>query len=293
MRNKLTRLSSVLLITVLVILLFTGCSSAPVTSIATTTTTSTATQTTATTQTQTVTATTTLEAITLNISAASSLTDALKEINNIYVKNNSNITLSPNFAGSGTLQKQIEQGAPADVFISAAASQMNTLSNEGLIDNTTCKNLLNNKVVLIVPFDSALNLTGFNDLAQDKVKKIAVGDPKSVPAGTYAQQAFDKLGITAQVSGKYVLGADVKGVLSYVESGNVDAGIVYSTDALSSAKVKVVASAPDEINTKVVYPVAVVAASKHPGIAKDYQNFLFSSEAKAIFEKYGFSMAAK
>jgi molybdate transport system substrate-binding protein len=293
MRNKIIRLFSILFVGIILIASLTGCSGGAVTSTTTATTTSTTTQITATTTTQTITSTTKIQAITLNISAAASLTEALKEINALYIQEKPCITLTPNFAASGTLQKQIEQGAPADIFISAAASQMNTLSNEALIDNSTRKNLLNNKVVLVVPNDSALGLTSFSDLTLDKVKKIAIGDPKSVPAGTYAQQAFDKLGITAQVTAKFVLGADVKGVLSYVESGNVDAGIVYATDALTSTKVKVVASAPDEINAKVVYPAAVVAPSKNSSAAQDYLNFLFSSQAKTIFEKYGFSLASK
>jgi molybdate transport system substrate-binding protein len=229
--------------------------------------------------------------VTLNISAAASLTDAIKAINDLYTKDRSNVTLTPNFAGSGTLQTQIENGAPADIFISAAAAQMDNLQKEDLILTDTRKNLLYNSLVLIVPADSALGLTGFSDLASDKVKQIAIGDPKSVPAGKYAQLAFDKLGITDKVKGKYVMGADVKGVLSYVESGNVDAGLVYSTDALTSQKVKVVANAPADINSQIVYPAAVVKASKSPDEAKAYINFLFSDQAKAVFIKYGFTMA--
>jgi molybdate transport system substrate-binding protein len=261
-----------------------GCTNTSTTSTTLSTTTS---------MTPTSTSSTTLRAVALNVSAASSLTDALKEINALYTKENPNITITPNFASSGTLQKQIEQGAPADVFISAGASQMDALQKENLIVTTTRKNLLNNTLVMIVPNDSTLGLTNFKDLAGDNVKKIAIGDPKSVPAGSYAQMAFDELGITAQVTGKYVIGADVKGVLSYVESGNVDAGLVYSTDAKTSTKVKVVANAPADINAKIVYPAAVVAASKVAKAATNYENFLFGTEAKTIFEKWGFTMAGK
>jgi molybdate transport system substrate-binding protein len=231
--------------------------------------------------------------ITLNISAAASLTDALKEINGLYTKAKSNVTITPNFASSGTLQTQIENGAPADVFISAAAAQMDNLQKKDLLINDSRKDLLMNKVVMIVPTDSTLGLASFNDLANDKVKKIAIGDPKSVPAGTYANQAFDKLGITAKVQPKEILGADVRQVLTYVESSNVDAGIVYSTDALTSTKVKVAASAPDDINAKVVYPAAVIKASKNVDAAKDYVTFLFSAQAKTVFEKYGFIVVKK
>lgn len=231
--------------------------------------------------------------VTLSISAAASLTDALTEINNLYTKDHSNVTITPNFASSGTLQKQIEQGAPCDVFISAAASQMDNLEKGSLIVTGSRKNLLNNKVVLIVPADSNLGLASFNDLTKDTVKKIAIGDPKSVPAGTYGQQAFDKLGITESIQSKLILGSDVRQVLSYVESGDVNAGIVYSTDAAVSSKVKVVASAPDEINVKIVYPIAVIKASKNTDAAQDYIDYLFTAKAKEIFEKFGFTTIGK
>lgn len=229
----------------------------------------------------------------LNVSAAASLADVLKEIDTAYTQAHSNVTITLNFASSGTLQQQIEQGAPADVFISAAAKQMDNLQNESLILTDTRKNLLQNTLVLIVPADSDLGITSFSDLTADKVKQIAIGDPKSVPAGTYAVQAFDELGITTQLASKEVLGSDVRQVLTYVETGNVEAGIVYSTDALTSTKVKVVANAPADINAKIVYPVAVVKASKNPDAAKAYLNFLFGDKAKAIFIKYGFTMVGQ
>jgi molybdate transport system substrate-binding protein len=231
--------------------------------------------------------------VTLNVSAASSLIDVIKEINSCYKEKNPSITITPNFASSGTLQKQIENGAPCDVFISAGVDQMDALEKQELLLTDTRKNLLNNKIVLIVPSDSTLNLTGFKDLTNDKVKKVAIGDPKSAPIGKYGQQAFDLLGITVQLQPKYVIGADARGILSYVESGNVDAGVVYSTDALTSTKVKIVANAPDEINARIVYPVAVIKASQNYDAAKDYVYLLFTKQAKSIFEKYGFSIAIK
>jgi molybdate transport system substrate-binding protein len=234
-----------------------------------------------------------LQGVTLNVSAASSLSDVLRAINVAYVARNPKVAITPNFASSGTLQTQIENGAPADVFISAAAAQMDNLKKKGLVVDETRKDLLNNRVVLVVPNDSTLGLTSLSDLALDKVKRIAIGEPKSVPAGTYAAQAFDQLGITAQVQPKEVLGADVRQVLTYVESGNVDAGIVYSSDALTSTKVKVVAAAPPEINARVVYPVAVVRASKVPEAARGYIDFLSGAQAKTLFEKYGFSLVAR
>lgn len=231
--------------------------------------------------------------IELNVSAALSLTDALKTINDLYMQENKNVKIVANFASSGTLQKQIEQGAPADVFISAAAAQMDALQKQQLIVDETRKNLLNNKVVLIVLANSSLRLSSFNDLVSDKVAKIAIGDPKSVPAGTYGKEAFDMLGITEKLQPKLILGGDVRQVLAYVESGNVDAGIVYSTDAAISKSVKIVANAPDAVNAKIVYPVAVIKSSKVVDVSKTYMSFLFSNNAKTIFEKYGFSVVNK
>ncbi len=233
------------------------------------------------------------EAITLNVSAAASLTDALKEINALYTTQEPDVTITTNFASSGTIQQQIQNGAPVDVFISAAAMQMDNLQKDQLILDETRKNLLNNNVVLIVLNDSKIEFSGFIVLLSEEVSKIAMGDPKFVPAGTYAQQALEQLGIATQIQPKIVLCTDVRQILTYVESGNVDAGVLYSTDALTSDKVKVVGHAPAEVNSKVVYPVAVIKASKNAGVAKVYEDFLFSDQAKLIFEKYGFSMAIK
>jgi molybdate transport system substrate-binding protein len=231
--------------------------------------------------------------IVLNVSAAASLTDAIKEINSLYTSENPQVSITPNFASSGTLQQQIENGAPCDVFISAAVSQMDNLQNKQLILNDTRRNLLNNSVVLIVPAGSTLGITSFNDLTQDKVKKIAIGDPGSVPAGTYAKQTFDLLGIASTVQSKLVLAGNVRQVLTYVENGDVDAGIVYSTDSLISNSIKVVASAPAEINANIVYPVAVIKSSKNLSAANKYMDFISNVQAKAIFEKYGFTLASK
>ena len=232
-----------------------------------------------------------LPPVTLNISAASSLSNVLKAIDTAYTQANPNVTISLNTGASGTLQTQIENGAPADVFLSAATANMDTLQKENLIVNTSRKNLLDNTLVMIVPNGSTLGLTSISDLATSKVSKIAVGDPASVPAGTYANLAFTELGITAAVQSKLVLCANVTQVLTTVASGNVDAGLVYSTDALSSNQVKVVAQAPADINAQIVYPEAVLSASKNPTAAQAYLNYLSGSSAVALFIQYGFTMA--
>ena len=229
------------------------------------------------------------QGVELNISAAASLTDAIAEINELYTSENPSVSILINLASSGTLQQQIENGAPCDVFLSAATQQMDTLQTKGLILNETRRDFVINRVVLIVPVNNAQGIAGFNDLTEDKVSKISIGDPASVPAGKYAQQLFDLLGITSSLQPKLVLASNVRQVLTYVETGDVDAGLVFATDALSSSKVKVVADAPAEINSKIVYPAAVIKASKNIDAAKKYLEFLSSQAAGAIFTKYGFT----
>lgn len=226
--------------------------------------------------------------VTLNVSAAASLTDAINAIDALYTQKNPNVTITPNFASSGTLQKQIEAGAPADVFLSAAPQQMDALQKEQLIIDSTRKDILGNEVVLIVPKDSTLNLTDFKQLLDANVKKIAIGDPTSVPAGTYAKKVFEELGIWTQLQPKFVLGSDVRQVLAYVAGDNVDAGVVYATDAPISKGVKIVAVGPADINNTIIYPAAVLKGSKNQAAAKAYVDFLSTPDAKAIFEKYGF-----
>jgi molybdate transport system substrate-binding protein len=226
----------------------------------------------------------------VNVSAASSLTDAISEINVLYKNERPDVAVITNFGGSGTLQQQIENGAPVDVFISASPAQMDALQKKNLIVENTRRDLLSNKVVLIVPGDSALGITSFNDLTGDKVKKVAIGDPGSVPAGTYARDIFNELGITDALKSKMVLAANVRQVLQYVESSNVDAGVIFVTDAKVSRAVQVVANAPDDINEKVIYPVAVINTGKDTTGAADYEEFLFGNQAGAVFEKYGFGL---
>lgn len=223
------------------------------------------------------------------IVAAASMTDAIKEIGANYEKEHPDVKLMYSFGSSGALQTQIEQGAPADVFISAAQKQMNALDDEGLIDKSTRKDLLENKVVLIVPKDSDLKLDSFADLGTDKVQKIALGEPKAVPVGQYSEEIFKSFNITDAVAPKAVYASDVRQVLGWVETGEVDCGIVYATDAAISDKVKVLMTAPDDSHKPVIYPVAMVNSSKNPEIAKDFINFLSQDAQKTILEKYGFN----
>jgi len=224
----------------------------------------------------------------LNISAAVSLKDALTKIQNNYQAQNPNVKLVFNLGASGALQHQIEQGAPADIFISAAAKQMDTLAAENLVNVSTRKNLVENALVLIVPQGSTLGIASFKDIAKSGVQKFAIGEPNTVPAGQYAKQVFDALGIWDQVAGKAVQAQDVRAVLTYVETGNVDAGIVYKTDALNNAKVQVVAVAPAGSHKLIVYPVAILTGAKQPKEAANFLAYLSGPQAKAVFKKYGF-----
>ncbi len=226
----------------------------------------------------------------LTVSAAISLKDALDEAKQLYVSQHGDVSIAANYGASGTLQLQIEQGAPVDVFISAAPKQMDALESKGLLLEGTRKDLLKNEVVLIVPGDSKAGIATFQDLLKPAVMKVALGEPVAVPAGKYAQDVLTFYGIYDQVKAKAVLGKDVRQVLTYVETGNVDAGIVYLTDAMSSSKVRVVVQAPPNSHAPVIYPVAVIKASKNAAAAKDFEAFLSYPAIRAAFQKYGFGL---
>lgn len=224
----------------------------------------------------------------LVISAAASLTESLNEISELYKTAEPDVKLIFNFGASGKLQTQIEEGAPADLFISAAQKQMDTLEEGGFILSETRKNLLENKVVLIVPADSDTSITDFTDAATDKVKMLAVGDPESVPVGQYAQEIFTFLGTWEEIQAKANLGADVKEVLQWTATGNVDCGIVYSTDAATEPLVRVIAEAPAGSHKPVVYPAALISTTEHTEQAQEFLDFLSTDEAAAVFVANGF-----
>jgi molybdate transport system substrate-binding protein len=232
---------------------------------------------------------TTEPAVELNISAAASLKEAMADIQTEYSKIKPNVTLTVNFGASGSLQQQIEQGAPCDIFISAGQSQMKALDDKSLILENTKKDLVKNDLVLVGPKDTTL--TGVSDLTTDKVKKIAVGEPTSVPAGKYADEVFTKLGIKDVVSPKLVFGKDVKEVLAWSASGNAEVGFVYKSDALSSSDVKIIETIADDKHSPITYPIGIIKASKNAEVSKTFEDFLFTDQCKKIFEKYGYGIA--
>lgn len=233
------------------------------------------------------------DSIELTLSAAASLKDALENIETIYEEENPNISLTLNLASSGSLRQQIEQGAPVDILISAAPVHLNTLQEKGLIVTETRRDLLKNTMVLIVPKNNPASLKSFQDLSNGSYQQISLGEPESVPAGKYAKEILTNLGIFDKIEAKIVYAKDVRQVLSYVATGNVDAGIVYQTDAKISDAVTIVETAADNTHSPIVYPLAVIQGTKHPQAAQELINFMFSSEAKAVFEKYGFSPLEK
>jgi molybdate transport system substrate-binding protein len=234
---------------------------------------------------------TSLDGQEVDLAAAASLKNAYdKDLIPMFEEKYPGVKVTPTYASSGDLQSQIENGLEADVFMSAATKQMDALADEGLIDNDTNVEFLENKVVLIVPADSDANISSFEDL-KDVEGTIAIGDPESVPAGQYAQEALNNTGIWDDVESKLSLGTDVTAVLNQVAQGSADCGIVYATDAKSNDDVKVVCEAPDDaLKTPVIYPVAVLKDSKDADAANKFVEFLQTKEAKDVFTDYGFTI---
>jgi molybdate transport system substrate-binding protein len=226
----------------------------------------------------------------ITVSAAISLKDGLDEIGKKYEGSHAGAKVVFNYGGSGTLRNQIEQGAPVDVFFSASEKDMDALNAKGMIQPGTRRNIVANTLVLIVPADRDSGIHGFADLAGAQVKTIAVGEPATVPAGMYAQQAFAALGLTAAVQGKLVLAKDVRQALTFVATSNADAGVVYSTDARTTNKVQVVATAPPSSHDPIVYPAAVLKIAHDAGAALALVTYFAADDAKAVFQKYGFTI---
>lgn len=226
------------------------------------------------------------EPVNLTISAAASLRNAMEELKTIYTREHAGVTIKYNFASSGTLQRQIEEGAPVDLYISAGKSQMDALAEKNLIVDNSRKNLLENELVLISGKESSLN--GFEDLTGANVTKISICVPESSPAGEYAKETLTALKLYDKIQQKLVLAKDVRQVLTYVETGNVDAGMVYLSDAATSKNIKIIATAPAGSHKQIVYPMAVIKGTKHQKEIEEFANFLLTDEAAGVFEKYGF-----
>ncbi len=226
---------------------------------------------------------------TLTLSIAASLQDAMVEVESSYQHDHGPVDFRNNFGASGTLAREIEQGAPVDAIVSAGAKPMDDLQAKSLLAPGTRSDLLRNSLVLIAPQDS--RLAGFDDLPRPAVRLLAMGDPASVPAGQYGEETLKALDLYDKIKSKIVLGKDVRQVLTYVETGNADAGLVYATDARISPKVRIVALAPESTHHAIVYPMAVVAGSRNLQPTRNFLAYLNSPAARAIFIKHGFTMA--
>lgn len=226
----------------------------------------------------------------LTISAAASLTNALTEIKSNYELEQTNITLNFNYGASGALQQQIEQGAPTDIFFSAASRNMNALVDQQLIANGENTSILNNELVVVVPASSQLAIDQMEDLVEDNVQHVAIGIPDTVPAGGYAREALTNSQLWESLQSRMVQAKDVRQVLTYVESGNAEVGFVYRTDAISSDGVRVAFSVDPTTYTTIEYPVGIVTTTKHRKEAEDFYTYVQTKEALDVFLKYGFSV---
>lgn len=233
--------------------------------------------------------TTSAQSSNLTISAAISLKDSLEEIKNLYQKRNPKAQITCNFGSSGSLQQQIEQGAPVDIFISAANKQMNALETKNFLLTGFRRKLITNQLVLITPKNEKI-VNNFQDLTKPGITKIALGEPKSVPAGKYAEEVLNYFKIFDLVKNKLIYAKDVRQILTYVETENVNAGFVYLTDAKTSKKVRIAIKTPKESHAPIVYSIAILKDSKNPDMAKAFYIFLNSNSSKTIFKKYGFSL---
>lgn len=224
----------------------------------------------------------------LMVSAAVSLTDVLEEIKTIYEKEHS-VELTFNLGGSGSLAQQIQQGAPVDVFISANQEWMDTLAADDLIIESTREDITGNKLVLITGKDSTISYESIADINASDIEQIAIGNPESVPAGKYTEQVLQNLNLWNPLENKLVFGKDVRQVLTYVETGNVDIGFVYESDALSSQDIKVLATAEAGTHEPVIYPATILKDTKYEKEATDFMTFMASDQAQEILAKHGFT----
>lgn len=227
--------------------------------------------------------------ITLTVSSGAGLRNVMEAVQQAYAQRAANITINYNFAASGVLRRQIEQGASVDIALLASQEDMDALQSQNLLLEGTRRNLLKSEVALIVPKNST-GISSFQDLTSQTIKRIAIGEPRSVPLGQYAEEVFKYFEIRDRIQSKLVYSRSALEIMSYVESGNVDAGIVHDTNAKQSNQVRIVAIAPVGSHTPVIYPIAVLKNSRNPSAAKAFLQFLNSAQARAIFQQYGYGI---
>lgn len=228
-------------------------------------------------------------AATVTVFAAASLTDSLKEIGAAYEKRTGEKIVF-NFGASSFLARQIEEGAPADIFYSADEAKMDGLEKQALILKETRKSRLSNSLVIVVASEKGAAIETPEELATDKVKRLALAEPKTVPAGIYAKEYLLKQNLWPAIEAKVIPTENVRAALAAVEAGNVEAGIVYKTDAAISKKVRVAYEVPPRDSPAISYPMAVVKDSKNLQAAKLFLKHLDSEDAVRVFKKFGFGV---
>jgi molybdate transport system substrate-binding protein len=225
----------------------------------------------------------------MTLSVAVSLKEATEEIGRAFMAARPGVTLHYNFGASGDLQKQIEAGAPVDVFLSAGQRQMDELEKLHLIVAPTRRVLARNVLVVVKPVDSRLDIAKAADLLERGVERIAIGNPRSVPAGQYAEESLRALGLWERLQPKLVFAANVRQVLDYVARGEVDVGFVYATDAATRARgTREAFRPPDDTYRPVVYPGAVVSASRHGTLGRAFLDALSGAQGQTVLARFGF-----
>lgn len=230
----------------------------------------------------------------ITVFAAASLTDALQDIGKLYEQQGKGRIIA-SFASSSDLARQIEHGAPADLFVSADQQWADYLDQRGLLDKASRLVLLRNDLVLIAPAGSEVKLTigpGFALAQALGDGRLAVGDPDHVPAGIYAHQALESLGVWAAIEPRLARAGSVRAALAFVERGECPLGIVYRSDALADSKVKVIGTFPETSHPPVIYPAALIAGHHSPA-AVEFLHYLTTPEAASIFRRHGFEMGSK
>jgi len=225
----------------------------------------------------------------VTLSVAVSLKEVTEELGRGFMAAHPGVTLRYNFGASGDLQKQIEAGAPVDVFLSAAQRQMDELEKQSLIVSASRRASARNALVVIKPAASRVDITKPVDLLEARVGRIVIGSPRSVPAGQYAEESLRALGLWDRLQPKVVFAENVRQALDYVARGEVDAGFVYTTDAAARAQgVKEAFRPPDDSYRPIIYPGAVVAASKRPALAQGFLDLLDGPQGRAVLSRFGF-----